>query len=81
MSTTYVQLCFSEDSKGDRLYNPMAKNIVVRRDVVFEETKGQGCEEDQDHHGADELTWKDDDVFQEESEKKDNNGGGGDEIA
>lgn len=38
-SFIYVLLGVSEESKGYRLYDPIAKKIVVSRDVIFEEEK------------------------------------------
>lgn len=38
-SITCVLLGVSEESKGYRLFDPIAKRIVVSRDVVFEEEK------------------------------------------
>lgn len=38
-SITCVLLRVSEESKGYRLFDPIAKNVVVSRDVVFEEEK------------------------------------------
>lgn len=36
-STKCVLLGVSEESKAYRLYNPISKKIIIRRDVVFEE--------------------------------------------
>ena len=38
-SFTCVLLGVSEESKAYRLYDPIAKKIVISRDVVFEEDK------------------------------------------
>jgi len=35
-----VSLGVSEESKAYKLYGPIAKKIIVSRDVVFEESKG-----------------------------------------
>ena len=36
-SSTYVLLGVSEESKGYRLFDPVAKRVVVSRNVIFEE--------------------------------------------
>jgi transposase InsO family protein len=38
-SSTCVLLGVSEESKGYRLFDPVAKKVVVSRDVIFEEEK------------------------------------------
>ena len=38
-SITCVLLGFSEESKGYKLFDPVAKRVVVRRNVIFEEEK------------------------------------------
>ena len=38
-SITCVLLGVSEESKGYRLFDPVAKRVVVSRDVIFEEEK------------------------------------------
>ena len=38
-SSECVLLEFSEETKGYRLYDPMAKKVVTSRDVVFEEDR------------------------------------------
>jgi hypothetical protein len=35
-----VNLGVSEESKAHKFYDPIAKKIIVSRDVVFEESKG-----------------------------------------
>jgi hypothetical protein len=35
-----VHLGISEESKACKLYDPVAKKIIVSRDVIFDETKG-----------------------------------------
>lgn len=38
-STTCVLLGVSEESKGYRLFDPIAKRIIISRDMIFEEGK------------------------------------------
>lgn len=44
-STRCVLLGVSEESKAYKLYDPVAKKIIVSRDVVFEESKGWNWDE------------------------------------
>lgn len=38
-SVSYVLLGVSDESKGYRMFDPIAKKIIVSRDVVFEEDR------------------------------------------
>lgn len=31
-------VCYSDESKGFRLYNPITKKLIIRRDVIFYES-------------------------------------------
>lgn len=43
-SITCVLLGVSDESKGYRLFDPVAKRVVVSRDVIFEEEKQWDCD-------------------------------------
>lgn len=58
-STVCVLLGISEETKGYRLYDPMAKRIVISRDVVFEEDKGWEWGESSQGETTVELEWGD----------------------
>lgn len=55
----YVLLGVSSESKGYRLYDPIAERIVVSRDVTFEEGKQQEWESDSKRNQLDDLEWDD----------------------
>ena len=38
-SERYIFTCYSEHHKAYKLYNPITKNLVVRRDIKFIEEK------------------------------------------
>lgn len=55
-STTCILLGVSEESKGYRLFDPIAKKVVVSRDVIFEEEKKWDWDEKQT---VPDLEWDD----------------------
>jgi len=73
-SITCVLLGVSEESKGYRLFDPVAKKIIVSRDVIFEEEKlwkwGESC----DQQSVENLDWGDED---EERARENRNRGDG----
>lgn len=60
-SFTCVLLGVSEESKGYRLYDPVAKKVVVSRDVIFEEEKQWDWDVSYEEHISIDLEWGDDD--------------------
>lgn len=66
-SFTCVLLGVSEESKGCRLYDPVAKKVVVSRDVIFKEKKQWDWDVSYEEHISIDLEWGDDDREMNES--------------
>ena len=49
----------SEESKAYRLYDPVAKKVVISRDVVFEEDKSWNWDRSYEEHIMADLEWND----------------------
>ena len=58
-SFTCVLLGISEESKAYRLYDPIAKKIVISRDIVFEEDKSWDWDKSYKEHVVAMLEWGD----------------------
>ncbi|CAL5371264.1 unnamed protein product [Camellia sinensis] len=58
-SFTCVLLGVSEESKAYRLYDPIAKKVVISRDVVFEEDKSWNWDRSYEEHIMADLEWDD----------------------
>lgn len=58
-STTCVLLGLSEESKAYILYDPVAKKIVISRDVVFEESKSWSWDKSYGEQVVADLEWGD----------------------
>ncbi|CAL9005605.1 unnamed protein product, partial [Prunus brigantina] len=58
-SFTCVLLGVSEESKAYRLYDPVAKKVVISRDVVFEEDKSWDWDRSYEEHIMADLEWDD----------------------
>ncbi|CAL5432597.1 unnamed protein product [Camellia sinensis] len=58
-SFTCVLLGVSEESKAYRLYEPVAKKVVISRDVVFEEDKSWNWDRSYEEHIMAGLEWDD----------------------
>lgn len=54
-----VLLGVSEESKAYRLYDPVAKKVIVSRDVVFEEDKSWNWDMSFNEHVIADLEWND----------------------
>lgn len=61
-STKCVLFGVSAESKGYRLYNPIKGNIIVSRDVVFEENKKWDWNTSHSEFRNDQLEWGDMDI-------------------
>jgi hypothetical protein len=73
-STTCVLLGVSEESKGYRLFDPVAKRVVVSRDVIFEEEKQWDWDESYEKQIVVDLEWGDGDGENEEGVSENGNG-------
>jgi hypothetical protein len=73
-STTCVLLGVSEESKGYRLFDLVAKRVVVSRDVIFEEEKQWDWDESYEKQIVVDLEWGDGDGENEEGVSENGNG-------
>ena len=64
-SFTYVLLGVSEESKAYRLYDSVAKKIVISRDVVFEEDKSWNWDRSYEEQIMADLEWDDEEDNEE----------------
>lgn len=62
-----VMLGMSDESKAYRLYDPVAKCIVVSRDVIFEEDESWDWERSAEEVRLDVLDWSENDEERSES--------------
>lgn len=58
-----IFLGVSEKSKGYRLFNPIAKKIVVNRDVIFEEKREWDWDVSNEKQLLVDLEWGNDDII------------------
>ncbi|KAL6319939.1 hypothetical protein AAG906_037015 [Vitis piasezkii] len=72
-SITYVLLGVSEESKGYRLFDPIAKRVVVSRDVIFEEEKQWDWDVSYEEQMVADLEWGDGDGENEEGVSENGN--------
>ncbi|KAF2295179.1 hypothetical protein GH714_031933 [Hevea brasiliensis] len=80
-STSCVFFGFSQESKGYRMYDPIAKKIVYSRDVVFEENRAWDWSTDSQEKQLLELEWGNDiSTTEEEHSAGQNNTGDTDVI-
>ncbi|TXG73665.1 hypothetical protein EZV62_002244 [Acer yangbiense] len=73
-SITCVLLGVSEESKGYRLFDPVAKRVVVSRDVIFEEEKQWDWDVSYENQIVVDLEWGDGDGENEEGVSENGNG-------
>ncbi|CAL2259306.1 unnamed protein product [Prunus armeniaca] len=72
-SITCVILGVSEESKGYRLFDPVAKRVVVSRDVIFEEEKQWDWDVSYEKQIVVDLEWGDGDGENEEGVRESGN--------
>jgi hypothetical protein len=72
-SITCVLLGVSEESKGYRLFDPVAKRVVVSRDVIFEEEKQWDWDVSYEEQKVVDLEWGDGDGENEEGMSENGN--------
>ncbi|CAL9004184.1 unnamed protein product, partial [Prunus brigantina] len=72
-SITCVLLGVSEESKGYRLFDPVAKRVVVSRDVIFEEEKQWDWDVSYEKQIVVDLEWGDGDGENEEGVSENGN--------
>ena len=72
-SITCVLLGVSEESKGYKLFDPIAKRVVVSRDVIFEEEKQWDWDMSYEEQIVVDLEWGDSDGENEEGVSKNGN--------
>uniref|UniRef100_A0A2N9G6A8 Integrase catalytic domain-containing protein n=5 Tax=Fagus sylvatica TaxID=28930 RepID=A0A2N9G6A8_FAGSY len=72
-SITCVLLGVSEESKGYRLFDPVAKRVVVSRDVIFEEEKQWDWDVSYEEQIVVDLEWGDGDGENEEGVSENGN--------
>ena len=75
-----VLLGVSEESKGYRLYDPVAKRVVVSRDVIFEEEKQWDWDMSYREQLLMDLEWGEEESGTDEDEAEEN-GSDGDETS
>ena len=68
-----VLLGFSDESKGYKLYDPVAKKVVTSRDIVFEEDRQWEWDTSYEEQVLVDLEWGDDDKNDTEDNEGDEN--------
>lgn len=73
-STTCVLLGLSEESKAYRLFDPIAKKVIISRDVIFEEEKQWDWDASYEEQLIVDLDWAENDSDDEDKSRNGNSG-------